>query len=58
MVPRSVIIVAWLAAVAAPVGKGKEAAETGRVGVFGETATTSAVSVATGAVDAALMVAE
>jgi len=47
-----------LAAVAAPVGNGDEAKDTGRVGVFGETATTRAVSVATGAVEAALIVAE
>jgi hypothetical protein len=56
--------VVWFAEVAAPVGRGRLAAltatvaaiETGSVGVLGETATTNAVSVARGAVDAALIV--
>jgi hypothetical protein len=57
IVARDVLPVVCRADVAAPVGNGREAAETGSVGVLGETATTSAVSVATGAVEAALMVA-
>ena len=44
--------VVWFAAVAAPVGSGSDAADTATV-LFGETATTSAGSVAIAAVDAA-----
>jgi hypothetical protein len=56
--------VVWFAEVAAPAGRGRDTAETGcvagkfvtltgSVGVLGETATTRAVSVAIGAVEAA-----
>jgi hypothetical protein len=58
MVERLEFPVVCRAEVAAPEGRGRDAADTGRVGVLGDTATTKAVSVATGAVDAALIVAE
>jgi hypothetical protein len=52
-VEREELPVVCSADVAAPEGSGRDAAETGKVGVFGETDTTRAGSVATGAVEAA-----